>query len=194
MAHHLRKGHRLVLQVTTSDPDKVPTFSSDPNVTVFTGGEDGTQVTLPIATRASLAADDVPFAAKESIPAAPAQAPIEGSVTTKAPGVGTRVGGVTSEYLEFDVLDKRDNAKMEAVATPAQPADLDLYLERRNEDGSWAAAGTGDNSGAMDGEKLSTGRLQPGTYRLDVHNWAGAPGNEVALKLTFFDSKGKAGS
>jgi predicted acyl esterase len=194
MAHHLRKGHRLVLQVTTSDPDKVPTFSTDPNVTVFTGGEDGTKVTLPIATKASLAADDVPFEAKQAVPDAPAQAPVEGSVTMKAPGLGTRVGGVTSEVFEFEVLPNRDNAKLEAIATPAQPADLDLYLERQAADGTWSAAGAGDNSGAMDGEKLSAGRLQPGKYRLDVHNWAGAPGNEVALKLTFFDSSGKAGS
>lgn len=36
MGHHLRAGHKLVLRVTTSDPDKVPTFAEDPNVTVPT--------------------------------------------------------------------------------------------------------------------------------------------------------------
>ncbi len=161
---------------------------------MFSGGEDGTKLTLPISTKTRVRADDVPLTAPEEIPAAPAQAPIEGSVTMKAPGVGTRVGGVTSEYFEFDVLEGRDNAKMEATATPAQPADLDLYLERQAADGAWTAAGSGDNSGAVDGEKLSTERLQPGKYRLDVHNWVGTPGNEVALKLTFFDSKGTPGS
>jgi hypothetical protein len=193
MAHHLRKGHRLVLQVTTSDPDKVPMFSADPNVTVFTGGEDGTKVTLPVATQARLVADDVPFQAKEAIPPKPAQAPIEGTVTTKAPGLGVRAGGVTSEYLEFEAKDGHDNAKLEAVATPAQPADLDLYLEKQEADGSWTEVLAGDNTGAMDGEKLTSGRLAPGTYRVDVHNWAGGPANEVALKLTFFDSKGRPG-
>ena len=37
MAHHLREGHRLVLRVTTSDPDKVPMFAEDVQVAVFTG-------------------------------------------------------------------------------------------------------------------------------------------------------------
>ena len=37
MTHHLRAGHRLVLQVTTSDPDKAPLFAVDPRVSVFTG-------------------------------------------------------------------------------------------------------------------------------------------------------------
>jgi hypothetical protein len=193
MAHHLRKGHKLVLQVTTSDPDKVPTFSNDPQVTVFSGGADGTAVTLPIATKSVLAPDDVPLAAREDIPAGPAQAPIEGSVTTKAPGLGLRVEGATSEYFEFESRAGNDNAKMVAVATPSQPADIDLYLERQNADGTWTAAGSGDNSGALDGEKLTSGRLAPGKYRIDVHNWAGGPVNEVALRLTFFNSKNVAG-
>ena len=82
---------------------------------------------------------------------------------------------------------------MEAVATPAQQADLDLYLQKLGADGEWTEVIAGENSGSLDGEKLSSGRLAPGKYRLEVHNWAGAPGNEVALKLTFFDSKGVAG-
>ncbi len=193
MAHHLRKGHRLVLQVTTSDPDKVATFSLDPQVTVFSGGEDGTQVEVPVVSRPRLAPDDVPLEAKAVVPDAPAQAPVEGSVTTKAPGAGARVPGVTSEVLEFDVAKDRDNARLEAVATPAQPADLDLYLERQGADGAWTEVAPGDNSGAVEGERLTTGRLQPGKYRLEVHNFAGAPANTVALKLTFFDSDGAAG-
>ena len=32
-----------------------------------------------------------------------------------------------------------------------------------------------------------------GRYRIEVHNWAGAPGTSVALKLTFHDSSGRAG-
>ena len=61
MAHHLRKGHRLVLQVTTSDADKVATFSSDPQVTVFAGGEDGTKVAVPVVSNPKLLRDDVPL-------------------------------------------------------------------------------------------------------------------------------------
>jgi predicted acyl esterase len=47
MAHHLKKGHRLVLRVTTSDPDKVPMFSIDPNITVF-AGPGGTVLQVPV--------------------------------------------------------------------------------------------------------------------------------------------------
>jgi predicted acyl esterase len=47
MAHHLRKGHRIVLRFTTSDPDKVPVFSIDPNITIFTGAGN-TELRLPV--------------------------------------------------------------------------------------------------------------------------------------------------
>jgi predicted acyl esterase len=127
-------------------------------------------------------------------PAGPAQAPVTGSVTTKAPGGGQRVGGVTSEYLEFDVDAVHDNAKMQGVATPTAPADLDLYLQRQAADGSWSAARDGDNGGALDGETIGSGRLDPGHYRLEVHNWAGPPGNQVNVTLTFLNSDGKPGT
>jgi predicted acyl esterase len=58
MAHHLRRGHRLVLRVSTSDPDKMPVFAHDPNVTVFTG-PGATQVTLPAVATPSLHRDTV---------------------------------------------------------------------------------------------------------------------------------------
>jgi hypothetical protein len=37
-------------------------------------------------------------------------------------------------------------------------------------------------------------RLFPGTYRIEVRNWAGPAGNEVALRTTFFNSAGKPGT
>ena len=193
MAQHLRAGHRLVLQVTTSDPDKVPFFTVDPNVTVFTGPE-GTNVTVPVVSAPSLVPDNVPLDEATAIPDAPAQPPVEGTVTTKAPGGGVMVDGVTSEYFEFDVSADHDNATMEGVATPAAPADLDLYLDRQKADGTWTEASGGDNGGALDGESIATGRLTPGHYRLEVHNFAGPPANEVAITLTFFDSDGNPGS
>jgi predicted acyl esterase len=192
MAHHLHAGHRLVLQVTTSDPDKAPLFAVDPQVTVFTGPQ-ATEVTVPVVTNPVLAPDNVPLEDPTSIPPGPAQPPVEGTVTTKAPGGGARVGGVTSEYLEFDVRANRDNATMRGTATPSLPADLDLYLERRQSDGTWTAAGDGTNDGALDRETIATGRLLPGHYRLEVHNFAGAPGNAVEIELKFFDSDGVPG-
>ena len=136
MAHHLRAGHRLVLQVTTSDPDKAPFFTVDPNVSVFTGPE-GTNVTVPVVSAPSLVADDVPIE-EPGVPTRPAQPPVEGTVTTAAPGGGrARSTASRAQYFEFDVSAEHDNASMEGVATPAQPADLDLYLERQQADGSW---------------------------------------------------------
>jgi hypothetical protein len=35
--------------------------------------------------------------------------------------------------------------------------------------------------------------IQPGHWRIEVHNWAGPPMNEVALKITFFNQNGEAG-
>jgi hypothetical protein len=194
MAHHLRAGHRLVLQVTTSDPDKAPFFTIDPNVSVFTGPE-GTNVTIPVVSAPRLVADDVPIEEAESIPDAPAQPPVEGTVTTAAPGGGVaRIDGVTSHYFEFDVSAEHDNASMEGVVTPAQPADIDLYLERQLADGSWEAVPGEPNGGELDSEQIAAGRLTPGHYRLEVHNYVGPPANEVAIKLTFFDSDGNPGS
>ena len=47
MGHRLAKGHSLVLQVATSDPDKAPLFPVDPRVTVATG-PDATELRLPV--------------------------------------------------------------------------------------------------------------------------------------------------
>ena len=58
MAHLLRKGHRLVLRITTSDPDKIPLFAVDPNVTVYTGPGQ-TLLELPVVDRPVLYPDRV---------------------------------------------------------------------------------------------------------------------------------------
>jgi predicted acyl esterase len=58
-AHVLRKGHRLELRVTSSHPDKVPTFGGGSVVTVFHGGDDGTRITLPIVFNPKLYKDPI---------------------------------------------------------------------------------------------------------------------------------------
>jgi hypothetical protein len=126
--------------------------------------------------------------------ASPAQPPVEGSVTTKAPGAGQRIPGVTSEYFEFDVDAVHDNAGLQGRATPSLPADLDLYMQRRNADGTWSEFATGTNGGALDGETIGASNLTPGHYRLEVHNWAGPAGNPVAIALTFLNSAGEPGT
>ena len=47
-AHLLKKGHKLMLMIASSHPDKVPTFASGAQITVYSGGEEGTSVTLPV--------------------------------------------------------------------------------------------------------------------------------------------------
>ena len=101
---------------------------------------------------------------------------------------------MTSEYFEFDLDAVHDNATMQGRVTPTLPADLDLYLQRRNDDGTWSEFATGTNGGALDGETIGTNNLTPGHYRLEVHNWAGPAGNPVAIELTFLNSAGEPGS
>jgi uncharacterized protein len=193
MAHHLRTGHRLVLRVTTSDPDKVPMFAEDVHVTVFTG-PGATSVDVPVVPAATLYPDTVPLTQEQVIAPGPAQAPVDGSVTTLAPGAGQRVDGVTSQFIEFTVPEGVDNAKAVVQATPSLPADLDLYFQRRAADGSWGGDIASGASGELTGETMTTTRLLPGTYRIEVHNWAGPPGNNVAVRATFYNSAGVAGS
>ena len=188
MAHHLRAGHRLVLQVTTSDPDKVPMFAEDPRVTVFTGAG-ATEVTVPVVSRPALTSDD-PYTGTESLPA---HEPVKATVSPAAPGGGLRSGGTTSEYVQFELLAGQDNARMEGIATPASSADVDLYLQRQADNGSWVAVGSGRNNSSFTEEVIYTDRLAPGKYRLEVHNFAGAPDTPISVELTFFDRNRNAG-
>lgn len=47
-AHLVEKGHRLALAIASSHPDKVPTFASGSQITVYSGGAEGTHVNLPV--------------------------------------------------------------------------------------------------------------------------------------------------
>ena len=192
MAHHLRKGHRLTFRVTTSDPDKVPVFSVDPNVTVYTG-PGGTQLKLPVARRPRrLYPDRVPLEPGAPAKPGPAQPGFRGASTPLAPGAGARVEGVTSDYFEFEVKPGFDNARMVVEAVPASPADIDLYLQRRE------AGGFGDDleageSASLESETLTADRLRPGRYRVEAHLWAGGPSTRVDLLITFYNSKDEPG-
>jgi uncharacterized protein len=192
MGHHLRAGHRLVLRITTSDPDKAPTFAVDPRVTVFTGPE-GTSFELPVIAGAQLYPDTVPLSLGGPVEAGEAQAAIEGSATPTAPGAGQRQAGLTSAFLEFDVEPDKDNATTEVLATPAAPADIDLYLQKQKADGGWTGDLSSGASGSLTDETMRVENLQPGHYRVEVHNWAGPPANEVGVKITFFNSAGEPG-
>ena len=192
MAHHLRAGHKLVLKVSTSDPDKVPTFANDPKVTVFTG-PGATSFTLPVLQDAALYKDEVPLEDAQSVPAGPAQAPFAGSATPAAPGGGARVAGVDSAFYEFDALEGHDNAKLVVEATYGT-GDVDLYLQRKQADGTWSDDLATGGSSSLSGEQLTSGRLDPGHYRVEVVNYAAPPGTKVDLTGTFFDTEGQPGA
>jgi predicted acyl esterase len=171
-------------------------------------GDPGTQlqsylsetVTVPPETIESSESDSFTLPPRQKgdqdsgvVDADPAQPPVEGTVITKAPGVGVRVGGVTSEYFEFDVDGVHDNAAMRGRVTPTLPADIDLFLQRQGEDGTWSEAGSGSNGAALDGETIGKDGLTPGRYRLEVHNWAGTA-NVVEIELVFLNSAGQPGT
>jgi hypothetical protein len=82
---------------------------------------------------------------------------------------------------------------MVAQATPLLPADLDLYLQKQLAGGAWSGDLASGTSGSLTDEVLESGRLDAGSrYRIEVHNWAGAPGT-AGLELTFFNSAGVPG-
>ena len=188
IAHHLRAGHKLVLRVTTSDPDKVPLFAVDPAVKVFTGS-DATRVTLPVVGSPALHADTVPL--EGAVMSGPAQSPLSATVTPTL-GLPTRGTGTTA-FFEFDSAAEYDNAKAVVEATPSLPADVDLYLQRKQADGTWSSDLASGGTPELTRETMTTERLSPGRYRVEVHNWAGLPGTSVALRVTFYNSAGAAG-
>jgi hypothetical protein len=123
-----------------------------------------------------------------------AQPPVKGTVIARAPGAGDRIGGVTSDYLVFVVPDGVDNATGHVAATYPLPADIDLFLQQQSSGGTWSdIPGASGESGSLSGESMSFGRLGPGTYRIEVHNWLGPPGNLVSVTATFFNSAGQPG-
>ncbi|MGH3432040.1 MAG: hypothetical protein ACRDQB_04300, partial [Thermocrispum sp.] len=99
----------------------------------------------------------------------------------------------TVAYHEFEVVDGKDNAQLLVGAVPSMPADVDLYLQRQQADGSWSADLASGASGSTSEEQFRYERPVPGKYRVEVHNWAGLPGTRVDLALTFLNSAGQPG-
>lgn len=189
MAHNLRAGHRLVMRVTASDPDKVPTFAVDPRITVATGPA-ASVLRVPMVSKPALVADNVPFDLT-SVPSGPAQPEVRGSVTP-ALGAPQRTEATVS-YFEFDALEGFDNANLIVGAVPSQPADIDLYVQRRLSDGTWSGDLATGASSELTSEQLRMARPSPGHYRVEVHNWLGAPATRVDLTLSYVNSSGEPG-
>ena len=102
---------------------------------MFTGPE-GTNFTVPVVSEPSLAADTVPI--QDPAPSWARATAGRRDVTTVVPGGPLAVDDVTTHYFEFDVSAEHDNAWLEGTATPAQDADLDIWLDRQQADGSWS--------------------------------------------------------
>ena len=190
MAHDLRAGHRLVLRFTTSDPDKVPTFAVDPRVTIATG-PGGTVLQVPVVDRPALAPDTVPVTQDEPAVTGPAQPEERASVTPPA-GAPQRTPA-TVAYHEFEVRVGFDNAALLVSAVPSTSADVDLYLQRQQPDGTWSGDVASGGSSSLTEESLRYGTPAPGRYRLEVHNWLGAPATRVDLTLTCLNTAGEPG-
>lgn len=188
MAHWVPAGQRLQLEVSTRSPHHA-TFGSDASITVFTGPE-RTHYELPsmkVQLRDDVALREPP----PPFPLGPAQPGIEGSVLVPVSGAGTTVEPLTAASFEFDILDGFDNARLEALAVPNLPADIDLYLQPEI-NGGWGPTLASAESGSLERELLAAGRLPAGHYRLVVHNWAGALA-EVGLTITFFNQENEPG-
>jgi hypothetical protein len=189
MAHNLRAGHKLVLRVTASDPDKVPTFAFDPRITVYTG-PGATVLRVPTVSNPTVAADTVPLEILPKRPGA-AQATIRQSVTPPVAGPAP-IPGLTSEYIRFTVEAGKDNTRMAVGAVPSLPADIDLFLQKEQADGSWVEVTSGGSARLTD-EGFVLSQPPPGNYRLEVHNWIGLPATRVDVTITFVNSAGVPG-
>lgn len=126
-------------------------------------------------------------------PLGPAQPQSASRVIVPAPGVGTRIEPLTAAAAEFDIggTDQGwDNARIDVLATPTAAADLDLFLERHQPDGTWLTV-TMSAGSDLDREHLVARRQPPGRYRILVHNWSGGP--QVAdVVVTFFNQDDEA--
>ena len=191
-AHWVPAGQRLSLEVSTKTPHHASFGSTDAQITIYTG-PNKSRYELPVVPQFTLY-PDVPLWASypEPIPVGPAQPSIGADMAIPAPGAGVILEPVTAAAFEFDSEEGYDNASMKAVATPSSPpADIDLYLQKRTVDGGWedvTAAETSDTSQ----EVLTAGRMDPGRYRIVVHNWVGGP-QQVHLEITFFNGNGEPG-
>lgn len=119
--------------------------------------------------------------------AAPPQDPISDEfVCGCLPGAGVRTDA-TSGFYEFDVLPGQ--LSMAAEVSSDTVVDPDLYLQRQTDDGSWSGDLAAGETGRFGFETLELARPAEGRYRLEVHNWAGAPG-PVSVNIQFEGANG----
>ena len=199
MAHRLPAGHKLVLEVSSQSPHHVSGLANPftEEVTIYTGPTKS-RYDLPLTTNFTLLDDveiPVPGVPAYDPPNAPAQPPQCDNVLVPATGGEVRIDGVNVVYYPFEAKPQYGNASFEVVATPSTPADVDLFLQRQQQDGTWSEdlGATGGGSSSLESETMSYEPAIPGTYRVGIVNWAGQPGLDVEVCVTFFDADGNAG-
>jgi hypothetical protein len=187
VAQWIPAGQHLELDISTGSRHHA-SFGGTGQVTVHTGPELASAWSAPRIDQflRSDSGDE-----EQPAPAGPAQAPVSGTVTVPAPGAGVILEPVTAAPFAFESTDV-DNASVEVLATPALPADLDIYLQRQLEDGSWEDLASGE-SGDLDKEVLTGPIPATGAYRILVHSWLGPP-NQVEVVVTFRNRDGEPGT
>lgn len=158
----------------TVDPDKLQPVDIED---VMAGGVDLLEFdTIVAADNAFLPNFVFPADASQ------AQTPVEGeTVVVGGPGAGVR-SPATSGYYEFEIDEAQGSVSAEVTSTAV--VDPDLYLQIQGGDGGWYDIASGE-SGRTGLETLTyPDALLPGTYRLEIHNWAGSPG-PATLNMTF---------
>ena len=109
------------------------------------------------------------------------QAPIEGDVAMGVSGLGVR-SPATSAFFEFDV--EAGNGALQAHIDAPTAIDPDLYLQRQLPDGSYTDDLADGTSAQSFQEDLTLETPDAGHYRIEAHNYAGAPG-DAHLTITF---------
>jgi hypothetical protein len=146
---------------------------------------------VPVVDRPALAPDTVPFTQDEPAVTGPAQAQEKASVTPAA-GAPQRTPATVAHH-EFEVREGFDNAALLVGAVPSAGADIDLYLQRQQADGTWSSDVASGGSSSLTEESLRYASPAPGRYRLEVHNWLGAPATRVDVTLTYLNTAGQPG-
>jgi hypothetical protein len=81
------------------------------------------------------------------------------------------------------------------LIVPAQGAGERVGGVRQLADGTWSDDLSSGTTGSLTEETLDTARLLAGSrYRVEAHLWAGAPATQIAMRLTFYNSAGDAGT
>lgn len=121
--------------------------------------------------------------------AGPAQPEERASVTPALSGPARTP--VTVAFHEFEVLDGFDNAALLVSAVPSLDADIDLYLQRQNPDGTWSADLTSGGSIGLTEESLRTPPPPPASTGSRCTTGPGSRAR-VDLTLTGLDSAGES--